>query len=192
MTKHWIIVIAGPTGVGESTVTKALLEQLPNSTRIVTTTSRHARHFEKEGIDYHFITKEQFENGIEKNEYMEYTFIANRDNYYGTKRSDFTNALENHDYVLFNADKVGLAAVQREFPDHHISFFIMYDSLEDIRQRQLARQPEMAAEDLAFRLQNAVDEAQDAPLYGQIVVNYQGKVDETIKTVLKSIHKQCA
>jgi guanylate kinase len=192
MEKHWVIVIAGPTGVGESTVTKALLEQLPDATRIVTTTSRPMRHFEHEGVDYHFISKEHFEEGIEQGEFLEHTYIANRDSYYGTKREDFERALRDHEYVLFNADKVGLETIKQVYPTQSCSLFIMYESIGDIRQRLLNRQPTMPPDELAKRLDNAVNEAEDRDKYDLIIVNRQGELEKTIHTALQFIRKTCA
>ena len=84
MNTSKIFIIAGPTGCGESTITKAIIEKFPNFARLVTATSRLPRLNEKNGVDYFFFSKEDFENEIIKGNIIEHTYIENRDTYYGS------------------------------------------------------------------------------------------------------------
>jgi len=89
-----IIVLTGPSGAGKSTVAKALLERHPAGLiRFITTTTRPTRPGEKNGEAYHFISREDFEKGIEANNFLEYE-INHKVAYYGTKKSDVDTGLQ--------------------------------------------------------------------------------------------------
>ena len=107
MQKSRILVIAGPTGCGESTITKEIIKQFPRFKRLVTATTRMPRLNEKNEIDYYFFSKQEFQNEIKKGNILEYTYIENRDTYYGTYKKDLENKLNNGFSIIINPDIVG-------------------------------------------------------------------------------------
>ncbi len=190
MRTGFIVVIAGPTGVGESTTTKKLLRLYRNSTRLVTTTSRPKRLEEKNHVDYHFITKKQFESGLEKDSFIEHSYIKNRGHYYGTKKKDFDSLLKQNKLVFYNCDVKGLKAMRKHYPKQHISIFINYERPGQIRERLLKREPKMDTDMLMFRIQNALKEMDDRRAYDYIVVNRQDKLAETVKRIKEIIDRK--
>ncbi|HCC23317.1 TPA: hypothetical protein DF272_04010 [Candidatus Falkowbacteria bacterium] len=178
----FIVVIAGPTGVGESTVTKALIKLYPNAIRLVTTTSRPKRLNEQNHIDYHFLSKSQFEKNIQAGQFLEWTYIKKRDVYYGTKLADYTKLLNQGKMIFFNCDAKGLQAVRKQFPQQNVSFFITYKSINDNRRRLLHREPNITPEELNKRIEYATFEVlHEKKYYDRVIVNYMGKLPETVK-----------
>jgi guanylate kinase len=106
MLKSNIFIISGPTGTGESTITNEIIQRFPNFTRLVTATSRPPRLREKNGIDYYFFSKQEFENEIKKGNILEHTYVANRDTYYGTYKIDLENKLAKGFNIIVNPDIV--------------------------------------------------------------------------------------
>src|SRR3989338_1791503 len=102
--KGFIIVIAGPHGVGETTISKALAKILPRTERLVTTTSRPKRTGEKNGQEYNFIAKKDFENKIDKGYFLEYTYYRTRDAYYGTNKKDIDQKINQGINLIVNLD----------------------------------------------------------------------------------------
>ncbi|PIR94308.1 hypothetical protein COT97_02355 [Candidatus Falkowbacteria bacterium CG10_big_fil_rev_8_21_14_0_10_39_11] len=188
--KGFIVIIAGPTGVGESTVTQALIKRYKNSTRLVTTTSRPKRLNEKNHVDYHFLSKAEFEKQIKEGNFLEWTFIKKREVYYGTKLSDYTRLLNQDKIIFFNCDAKGLKAVKKHFPDRNTSIFINYKNLSDNRKRLTHRDPNIGQEELNKRMAYAEYEVlHEKKYYDHVIINYQGKLQETVIKAYKIIDK---
>src|ERR1700742_4854258 len=101
MNEKRVVVIAGPSGSGESTITNQLIGRFPAKlVRLVTATSRPPREGEKPGVDYHFFTKEEFQKHIASGDIIEYTYIENRDTYYGTYKPDLEEKLQSGHVVI--------------------------------------------------------------------------------------------
>ena len=189
--KAAIIIVSGPTGVGESTITKKLLKKFSNSTRLVTTTSRNKRPEENNGRDYFFISKTSFESEIKQNKFFEYTYIKNRDVYYGTKKSDYLRPLAQKKLLFVNCDAVGLKAIKKEFKNIPvISIFINYEKLSDIKNRLLTRNPQLSKDELDARLKNAKNEVQEKKYYDAVVVNYQDQIEKSLTRINQIIKRQ--
>lgn len=176
-----IFVIAGPSGVGESTITRALIKRFGNSIKIITTTSRKKRGKERPGVEYHFISKQEFEQKIQQGYFFEYTYVPNRDVYYGTRQADFTEPLKRGMTVFVAMDLVGARAVKKAF--NATTIFIIPASLKELEQRILKRTPTISTEELQKRLAQAKQEMQDVQEYDYVVKNPDGKLTEAIEQV---------
>lgn len=185
----FVVIIAGPTGVGESTITKELLKIFPQAKRLVTTTTRPKRPGEVHGRDYFFIDKKTFKKQIKEKKFLEYSYIKNRDQYYGSKKSDFDKILNAGKIIFFNCDKAGLKAVKKTYPRNHLSIFITYEKLSDIKKRLLTRNPNLNPDELKKRLINARTENQEKHFYDYIIINRQGQLKKTVKRAEKIILK---
>lgn len=185
-----IIIIAAPTGGGESTITNGLLKLVPNSERFVTTTSRAPRGTEQNGVDYNFISKEDFKNKIEQGYFLEYTHIENRDDYYGTPLEQVKIKLAEGKTLLFNYDRVGVEAMRKKFPDKMVAIFIEPESLDQIKNQLLNRDPNFPKEQLEMRLKNAAEEIQTKDKYDFVVINRPEKINEAISECLNIINSK--
>lgn len=177
-----VLIISGPTGSGESTITNAIIKRHPNFARLVTATSRQPRLKEKHGRDYYFFSKDKFLGEVEKGNIIEYTYIKNRDNYYGTYKPDLDEKLDKGLTVIVNVDGVGVDYYKRKYKA--VAIFIKPGSIEELRGRLKGRDPSITDAELNKRLENARAEMEnEEKYYDYIVYNENGKLEDAIGEV---------
>lgn len=183
-----IVVIAAPTGGGESTITQAIIKRFPSFKRLVTATTRKPRNNEKNKIDYYFFNKTKFKKEIANGNIMEHTYIKNRQAYYGSYKPDLESKLKKGFNVIINPDIVGAKYYKKNY--QAITIFIKPDSLKSIRQRLTHRDKGIRPAELKKRLENAKNEIKnESPYYDYFVVNKPGKLNQAINKVAKIIKK---
>lgn len=183
-----LVIISSPSGGGKDSVIRGLIQKIPNSVRYLTTTTRPVRPGEQNGIDYHFVSRDEFEKMIKNDELIEYNVYA--DNYYGTEKKRLGDLLNNHSVVFSNIEING----KRNFDNagwKNISIFILPESIEVLKQRIEARGG-LTAEVIEKRLETAKKEIAEANSYDYQVVNYQGKLGETIEKTAEILGKYLA
>lgn len=179
------VIISSPSGGGKDTVIRALLQKIPNSAKLVTTTTRAPRPEDQEGVTYYFTNKTDFENKIKNGEMMEYATYA--DHYYGVQKSELENKLKKFDVIFSNVEVQG----RRNYTAagiENLSIFLVPDSLDDLKKRIMSRGGVNESE-LELRLETAKNEIAAASEYQYQVVNKAGHLDETIDNVAKIIAK---
>ena len=160
-------MISGPSGVGKGTICKKILEADGNIRFSVSMTTRAPREGEVEGVDYFFVSKEQFLLLLEEGQLLEHNQFV--ENYYGTPRQSVMDWLsEGHD-VLLEIDYHGAFQVRESYPEA-VLIFIAPPSVEELRARILGRGSE-TAEQLENRLAQAMDDLAQADEYDYLVVN---------------------
>lgn len=177
------VIISSPSGGGKDAVIRALINKIPHSAKLVTTTTRAPRPEDTDKITYHFINKTDFEKKIAGGEMMEYALYA--DNYYGVEKSELQNKLNNFEVIFSNVDVQG----RRNYTQagiKNLSIFLLPDNLADLKKRILNRGGVQEAE-LALRLETAKKEIEAAHEYQFQVINKAGNLDETIDNVAKII-----
>ena len=168
MSKGLLIIISGPSGAGKGTVCKGLMSmQLPELEVSVSATTRKPRTGELEGISYFFKEKEEFEQMINQNEFIEYAQVY--DNYYGTPRSHVQEKLDNGKDVILEIDIQGAMQVKKNNPEG-VFVFIMPPSFEELKNRITSRGTESQA-DIIKRLHEAYNEVRLSRNYDYIVIN---------------------
>jgi guanylate kinase len=186
-----IVVIAGPTGGGESTITNEIIHRFPSFKRLVTATTRKPRNNEKDGIDYYFFSKNKFKAEIDKGNIIEHTFIKNRQAYYGSYKPDLEKKLKHGYNVIINPDAVGAKYYKKNY--RAITIFIKPDSLASIKKRLLTRDHDIKPSELKKRLKNAASEIKnESHFYDFIVINRQNELNCAIKEVIKIIKSEFA
>ncbi|OIO48307.1 MAG: hypothetical protein CO042_00115 [Parcubacteria group bacterium CG_4_9_14_0_2_um_filter_41_8] len=183
-----VLVISGPTGSGESTVTNEIIKQYPNFVRLTTATTRPKRLKEKDKVDYYFFTEDEFKREIECGNIIEYQ--NNRNGvYYGSYKPDLEKKFASEKIVIVNPDIVGTRFYKKHY--HAPTIFIAPESIDDIRTRLLNREPNMDSEQLASRLAYAQQEIkEESPYYDYQVINRQNKLDQTIAKVIEILKKE--
>jgi guanylate kinase len=180
-----IIIIAGPTGSGESAVTKAALRVVPRTERVVTTTTRKKRPYEKNGIDYFFVSPKYFKKMITAGEFLEYIKVPNRDVQYGTVKKQVENKLNAGINLVGNFELQGLRSYREAFPGRILGIFIRPDSLSVLKKRFVRRDPTITEREINKRLVNARREMKEAKYYDHIVLNPDGRIDFAVKQVIR-------
>lgn len=166
-----IFVLFGPSGVGKTTLARLLLQDKAlGLVSVCSYTTRAPRPGEREGIDYYFISQEDFEQKIKADYFLEWSNAYGA--YYGCSKIRVEKLLTAGADVLLVLDRDGVKAVKRYFP-RAIAIEIVPVSLEILEQRIQQRAP-LSAQELAFRTQKAAQELQEEqkkPLADEIIVN---------------------
>ena len=165
--KGQLIVLSGPSGVGKSTVISELLSERGDIYFSVSFTTRAPRVGEADGVNYNFVTREQFEAMIARDELLEYAEYVN--NYYGTSLKVIQEKLDAGIDVLLDIEVQGAAKVRAKCPEA-VLIFIIPPSFEELSRRLHGRNTD-GEEVIAGRLKKAREEYQEIPKYDYLVVN---------------------
>ena len=162
-----LFVISGSSGVGKGTVIKEFLKQNPGFKLSVSCTTRPMRPGEKDGESYYFISREEFKQGIENGDFIEWAEFSN--NYYGTRKSIIEKALAKGENLILEIETQGALQVKNKISDA-VLIFIAPPSFEELKKRLEGRQTE-APEVIQTRLDQAAREKNDSKNYDYIIVN---------------------
>ena len=162
-----LIVLSGPSGVGKSTVIAELFAQRSNIYFSVSYTTRQPRVGEQDGVNYNFVSREEFERMIADDELLEYAEYV--DNYYGTSMKLIQEKLDAGIDVLLDIEVQGAAKVRARCPDA-LFIFIIPPSFEELS-RRLHRRNTDSEEMIAGRLAKARQEFREIPKYDYLVIN---------------------
>lgn len=162
-----LIVISGPSGAGKGTICKALVERDKNLFVSVSATTRAPRKGEIDGVNYHFMTKEDFFDKVDKGEFLEHAEVFG--NYYGTLKSNIEELLEAGKNVILEIDIQGALSVKGN-SNEGIFIFILPPSMEELKNRIVNRGSE-TKESLLKRFQSAYQEINYISKYNYAVVN---------------------
>lgn len=162
-----LLVISGPSGAGKGSICRALFQRNPQIVTSVSVTTRQPRAGEEEGVHYFFRTREQFEQMIQADEFLEYAEVYG--NYYGTPRSFVSEQLAKGRDVALEIDIQGALRV-KEHSEEGVFIFIVPPSMEELRARLVGRKSE-TEESLLRRFQSAYQELNFITRYNYVVVN---------------------
>ena len=165
--KGLLIVISGPSGCGKDTVVKSLMEKNKNIWLSISCTSREIRGNEKDGVDYYFLSNEEFEEKIKNNEMLEYAKYA--DNYYGTPKEYISKHLDNGEDVILVIEIQGALKIKELLPDTTF-IFILPPSMDELKNRLTNRGTE-TKEKIDKRFKRAYTEINEVSKYNYVVVN---------------------
>ncbi|MCB0320772.1 MAG: guanylate kinase [Bdellovibrionales bacterium] len=154
-----LFVVVGPAGVGKSTIAKGLLEKFASSLELsVSYTTRAPRSGEREGKDYYFVSREDFQKGIEEGKFFEWE--ETHGNLYGTPREQINRALNSEGSVLFDIDIRGARTLKGQFPDETVVVLLLPPAALDLVNRVTQRSAIEPCE-LRTRLETSVRELSD-------------------------------
>lgn len=162
-----LFIISAPSGAGKTTILKQVLKDLDGLIFSVSHTTRAPRPGEVDGVDYHFVTQQEFEAFIEDNAFLEWAKV--HDHYYGTSRTKVEEALAQGIDVILDIDVQGARSVKKAY-GKGVYVFIVPPSLEELERRLRQRGTE-TEETMSLRLENAREEIRALGEYDYIIVN---------------------
>jgi guanylate kinase len=164
-----ILIITAPSGAGKTSITKHLMQHFPQLAFSVSAATRQARGTEKDGVDYHFISTDDFKQKIQRNEFVEWEMVY-EGKYYGTLKSELEKIWQQNKIPVLDIDVKGAIHVQQQFPQTSLSLFIEPPSVSELKKRLQSRGTE-TAESIAARVNKAPYELSFKDHFNKVVVN---------------------
>jgi len=176
-----IFIVSAPSGSGKTTLCRALMEHIPDLLYSVSFTTRPRRNGENEGIDYYFLSKEEFEKGIKEGKWAEFANVHG--NYYGTSADILDKGLHSGKDIVLDIDVQGAEQILKRYPES-ITIFISPPSMDALKQR-LEKRGTDSGEVIKRRLKDAEKELARKDVYRHIIENdkLQKAVDDIIAVV---------
>lgn len=176
--KGLMLVLSSPSGAGKTTISRAILERDPYIYMSVSATTRNKRENEEDGVDYHFISHEEFNRTVQEGGFLEHAEVFG--NYYGTPKAAVYEKLDDGKDVLFDIDWQGTEQLKEKCSKDVVSVFILPPSMEELEKRLRKR----ASDDedvISNRMSKAADEISHWDSYDYILINKD--LEETIDKV---------
>lgn len=164
-----LIIFSAPSGAGKTTVVKELLKSFSNFEFSVSATSRAPRGVEQDGVDYHFMTNDEFMERVAHNEFVEWEEVY-AGTCYGTLRSEMERIWSKGNVILFDVDVMGGIRLKEIFGEAACSIFVMPPSVETLRKRLIGRATD-APEVIEKRVSKAEFEISKSPLFDHVIIN---------------------
>lgn len=167
--KHPIVIITAPSGAGKTSITRYLMQAFPQLYFSVSAATRLPRGIEKNGIDYYFISEEEFKYKIQHNEFIEWEMVY-EGKYYGTLKSELEHAWKNKKIPVLDIDVKGAIHVKQQYSESSLSLFIETPSIEELKKRLESRGTE-TIESLSARINKAAYELSFKDQFDKIIIN---------------------
>ncbi len=181
--KGAMFIIEAPSGTGKTTVIKELLKQDPNLKFSVSVTTRPPREGEKDGVDYYYITNEEYDKLLEQDAFYEYV-DSQYGSRYGTLKSEVDSFINVGQDVIFDLDWVGMRQMKQKAPDKVVSIYLLPPSVAEVKRRLINRGTDSAAI-IEKRMDLIVEKIQHYNEFDYVIVNVD--IEETIQKVRRII-----
>lgn len=187
INKAQLIIISGPSGAGKSTLIRRLLDECPFPLRMsVSATTRPPREGEQDGVDYHFLSQEEFTRRQEAGDFLEYKEVFGQGDWYGTLASEVSTSLSSGKWVILEIDVEGMLAVIDQFSEA-ITLFVWPGSMEELEVRLRARGTD-SENSIQRRIEVATRELKFKDRYRFEIIN--DEIDRTVQEICNTL-KRC-
>ena len=184
-----LVILSGVSGAGKDTIKKELIKRMDNVISLPSYTSRKPRIGEEEGVQYHFVSKEEFEEKIKNNEFYEYSL--HHDNYYGTSRKLMNEKISSGKIIVKDIEVNGTENLVKILNGETrvVTIFLKVDR-EELRKRLIARGDNLSEEELELRLGRLEYEESKIKLYDYVIKNDNlEKTVQIIQTIIENERK---
>ena len=182
-----VIIFSAPSGAGKTTIAKEILNSFPNINFSISATSREMRKDEKNGVDYYFLTVDNFKKKITNDEFLEWQEVY-AGSLYGTLKSEVQRIWNEGKHVMFDVDTLGGINIKNIYQKKALSIFIQPPSVKELEERLRKRSTE-TEESLRKRMERAEFELSFANQFDKIITNHnlQKAIEETKKIISEFI-----
>jgi guanylate kinase len=163
------ILFCGPSGSGKTTLVHSLLKTFPQLSFSISATTRPKRDNETDGVDYHFLSVDEFKKRIAGNEFLEWEEVY-KDRFYGTLKSEVERITKNGNVVLFDVDVEGGLNIKKHLNEKLLSVFVQPPSFDELHRRLSQRQTE-TPESLQARIEKSDKEMEYASRFDKVIIN---------------------
>jgi guanylate kinase len=164
----YLVVLSAPSGAGKTTLCRKLLDDFPDLVLSISSTSRQPRGSEQDGVEYYFLTKQEFEKQIQADRFAEWALVHG--NYYGTSKDSIEKIFNQKKSVLLDIDVQGAELLRKAFPQQCYRIFISPPSLGELEFRLRTRNTD-SEEAIQRRLTNAKTEMAAGKNFDSMIVN---------------------
>jgi guanylate kinase len=164
-----LIIITAPSGAGKTSITHHLMKTFPQLAFSISAATRSPRGNEKDGVDYHFMSVDEFKNKIQHNEFIEWEMVY-EGKYYGTLKTELDRIWQQNKIPVLDIDVKGAIHVQQQYPTSSLSLFIQTPSVEELKKRLESRGTE-TPESLAARVNKAAYELSFKDQFNKLITN---------------------
>lgn len=181
-----IFILSGPSGAGEDSIIEGLSNRLPIE-RIITSTTREPRSGESQGNPYYFLSREDFQKGIQNGEFIEYAQEYNN-NYYGVTKTEINRVLHSGRIGIWKIEWKGVITAKKLYPGI-CAIFLMTENLEILEKRIRSRNPNVSQDYLQERMEYTKEWLKHQDIYDYTVINKENRLQEAIEEVASLIEK---
>ena len=178
-----LIILSAPSGAGKSTIINALMQTDLQLEFSISACNRKARKGEKDGIDYYFLSTEEFKKKIQANAFVEWEEVY-ENHYYGTLKSELERIENKGHHIIFDIDIAGGLNLKKQFGNKALALFIMPPSIEELERRLRDRATD-AEENILKRIAKAEQEMAQASFFDKIIINKN--IDTAVADTEKAI-----
>ncbi len=182
-----LVILSGVSGAGKDTIKKELIKRMEDVVSLPSYTSRNPREGEEEGIQYHFITKQEFKNRIENDEFYEYDL--HHDNYYGTSRKLMNEKIESGKIIVKDIEVNGTENLVKVLKNdvRLVTIFLKVER-DELRKRLIERGDNLSESELELRLSRLEYEESKIKLYDYVIKN--DDFEKTVKIIMSIIENE--
>lgn len=164
-----LIIFSAPSGAGKSTIVQALLNKGFNLEFSISATSRAPRGNEKNGVEYHFLTPDEFRAKIKEEAFLEWEEVY-ENTYYGTLKSEVERICSVGNNIVFDVDVVGGVNIKKMYGDKALSIFVQPPSIDELKKRLISRGTD-SSQKIEMRIAKAEKELSFASEFDKVIVN---------------------
>ena len=164
-----LLIITAPSGAGKTSITRYLMQHFPQLAFSVSAATRSPRAHETNGVDYHFMSVEDFQKKFQNNEFVEWEMVY-EGKYYGTLKTELEHIWQKHQTPVLDIDVKGAIHVKQQYPQQTLSIFIQPPSIEELKKRLIGRGTE-TEESLQARINKAAYEISFSHSFDEVIIN---------------------